>query len=155
MPRLLLCASALSLLCLSACKTNRPKDDETILVDPNLQDPPDESSSSQAATETPVQSPILSEPLQPVRGGLRVLPPYRGPDPCQMALAGESPVAKACSEGGRRKAIEMMTLFVKRAKAEGIIFVCADCHADEDDFSKLTSRAEAEFRKLLFLARPE
>ena len=72
-----------------------------------------------------------------------------------MALTGESPVAKACSEGGVRKAIDLMQLFVKRARAQGILFECIDCHADEDDRSKLTPQAEANFRKLLFLARPE
>jgi hypothetical protein len=71
-----------------------------------------------------------------------------------MALTGDSPVAKACSDGGLREAINLMQTFVKRAKASGIFFECIDCHADEDDRSKLTPQADAEFRKLLFLARP-
>jgi nitrate/TMAO reductase-like tetraheme cytochrome c subunit len=71
-----------------------------------------------------------------------------------MALMGDSPVAKACSESGVRGAMELMQTFVKRAKAEGITFVCTDCHVDEDDYSKLTAIADREFRKLLFLARP-
>jgi hypothetical protein len=71
-----------------------------------------------------------------------------------MALTGDSPVAKACSVGGLRGAMELMQTFVARAKTEGIIFVCTDCHADEDDYSKLNPQADAEFRKLLFLARP-
>jgi hypothetical protein len=72
-----------------------------------------------------------------------------------MALRGESPVAKACSQGGLKKANDLMNLFVKRAAAEGIKFLCLDCHPDEDDFSKLAPSADLEFRKLLFLARPE
>jgi hypothetical protein len=71
-----------------------------------------------------------------------------------MALTGTSPVAKACSQGGSKKAMEMMLTFVKRARAEGIVFQCADCHPDEDDFSVLAPDADTEFRKLLFLARP-
>ena len=98
---------------------------------------------------------VLSEPLAPVRGGQRVLPAYHGAEPCQMALLGESPVAKACSEHGLRGAMELMQRFVKRAKAEGFTFVCTDCHADEDDYMNLKPQADAEFRKLLFLARPE
>ena len=98
---------------------------------------------------------VLNEPLAPVRGGQRVLPAYHGADPCQMALLGESPVAKACSDGGKKGAIMMMQTFVKRARENGIVFECVDCHPVEDDFSKLSSEADMEFRKLLFLARPE
>ena len=97
---------------------------------------------------------MLAEPLIPVRGGAKALPPYRGPYPCRMALTGESPVAKACSEGGERQAMDLMQSFVKRARAEGFKFVCGDCHIDEDDRTKLAPQADAEFRKLLFLARP-
>ena len=42
------------------------------------------------------------------RGSTRVFPPYLGPNPCQMALLGESPVAQACSSGGKRGAIELI-----------------------------------------------
>jgi hypothetical protein len=107
------------------------------------------------AEDPPLAPSAFSEPLAPVRGGDRVLPPYRGPEPCQMALTGDSPVARACSDGGLRGAMELMQTFVKRAKAEGITFVCTDCHVEEDDYSRLTPNADAEFRKLLFLARPE
>jgi hypothetical protein len=48
-----------------------------------------------------------------------------------------------------------MQTFVRRAKAEGIAFTCTDCHADEDDYTILRPEADAEFRKLLFLARPD
>lgn len=98
---------------------------------------------------------VLNERLLPVRGGQRVLPPYRGPNPCQMALLGESPVAKACSERGLRGALDLMQLFVRRAGEQGIKFECQDCHPVEDEYSKLAPQADLEFRKLLFLARPE
>ena len=72
-----------------------------------------------------------------------------------MALLGDSPVAQACSAGGKRRAIELMQTIVRRANAEGFEFECADCHADEDDYAHLRPQADVEFRKLLFLARPE
>jgi hypothetical protein len=140
---------------LATCVTSRPKDDTPVVVDTN---PPPSSEPSAAPVEIielPPPLPIINEPLPPVRGGARVLPPYRGPEPCKMALAGQSPVAKACSAGGIRKAIELMQSFVRRARAEGFVFECADCHPDEDDHSKLAPQAEQEFRKLLFLARPD
>jgi hypothetical protein len=145
-----------TMLGLAACKTARPEDPETILTDsnPSPTEAPPPASEPVELPPPPPRSALLSEPLHPVRGGAKVLPTYSGPDPCKMALMGDSPVAKACSEGGVRQAIDLMQLFVKRAKAQGLIFECFDCHADEDDRSKLTPRAEAEFRKLLFLARP-
>jgi hypothetical protein len=122
-----------------------------ILVDPN---PPEPGADGAGAPPVPPTS-VFAEPIAPVRGGKRVLPPYRGPEPCKMALTGDSPVAQACSDGGLRRAMELMQTFVKRAKAEGITFVCTDCHVEEDDYSRLTPIADGEFRKLLFLARPE
>jgi hypothetical protein len=102
----------------------------------------------------PAQPIVLSERLEPVRGGDQMLPPYHGPNPCKMALTGHSPVAKACSDGGTQKALQMMQTFIRRSKAQGIIFQCIDCHPDDDDYSKLAPGADDEFRKLLFLARP-
>ena len=93
-----------------------------------------------AGVSSPAGRGVLNEPLA---------------DPCQMALLGESPVAKACSDGGKKGAIMMMQTFVRRARENGIAFECVDCHPVEDDFSKLSSEADLEFRKLLFLARPE
>jgi hypothetical protein len=144
-------------LMLGGCMATQPKEEAIIAVDPN---PP--ASSYPAVVppagerQTPAEAPsVFNERLTPVRGGERVLPAYRGKDPCKMALRGESPVAKACSQGGLKKANDLMNSFVKRAAAEGFKFVCLDCHPDEDDFSKLAPNADLEFRKLLFLARPE
>jgi hypothetical protein len=148
---------------LGACKTPRQKDDTIVLVEPSAPEPvveaPATASASLGAPEPEpepqrVTTPF-SEPLPPVRGGARVLPPYRGPDPCKMALLGESPVARVCSKRGVRGAVELMQSFVRRAKAEGITFTCTDCHVDEDDYMNLRPEADAEFRKLLFLARPD
>jgi hypothetical protein len=149
----LLCLTA---LLSSSCKTGQPKDDSVILIGATPppavaeNDPPPPHIEPARA-----QPSLLEEPLQPVRGGSRALPPYRGPEPCRMALTGDSPVARACSQGGQRRALDLMQKFVRRAGAEGFVFVCTDCHADEDDYTRLKPQADAEFRKLLFLARPE
>jgi hypothetical protein len=146
----------MSLLALAGCKTALPKEEpETVFVPTPSPAPARTEVPAASNVEVTAQSNIFMEPVQPVRGGARVLPPYLGPDPCQMALRGESPVAKACSTGGKRAAIELMQTFVSRAKAEGIEFECVDCHADEDDYTHLKPQADVEFRKLLFLARPE
>jgi hypothetical protein len=143
-------------LCVSivACKTTRPKDETVVLVDSTPAAVVEESA-PEGAAEAPPGPSAFSEVLTPVRGGARVLPPYRGAEPCQMALLGDSPVAKACSERGLRGALELMQTFVRRAKHEGFNFQCVDCHADEDDYMHLRPQADVEFRKLLFLARPE
>lgn len=147
-------------LCATACGTARQKDDTVMVVvdtspPPVVEgDAPRENDEPQVDASAPSPEPA-AETLPPVRGGARVLPPYRGPEPCRMALLGESPVAQACSARGVRGALDLMQAFVKRAKAEGIVFACVDCHVDEDDYTNLRPRADAEFRKLLFLARPE
>jgi hypothetical protein len=142
-----------SLLLASACATSSPREETTTAGEASAQPSGGASTATQPEASTQPAS-IVTEPLEPVRGGARVLPPYKGPEPCRMALLGTSPVAKACSEGGQRRAVELMSLFVKRARAEGIVFECTDCHASEDDLSQLKPHAELEFRKLLFLARP-
>lgn len=143
---------------LLACKTARPEEAPTILVEPNLPPPASAAPPPPLAPEPEgllAKHPRLrSEQITPVRGGARVLPPYRGPEPCQMALTGDSPVARACSEGGQRKAIDLMQDFVRRAKAQNIFFQCGDCHVDEDDYMKLSPRADTQFRELLFVVRP-
>src|SRR5579862_858022 len=147
----------LSFLAIGGCKTTLPKEEPETLVVPAMSPAP-----APATTEVPVassvevatQPDILMEPLQPVRGGARVFPPYLGTNPCQMALMGESPVAEACSSGGKRAAVELMQTLVRRANAEGFEFDCVDCHGDADDYVHLNPQADLEFRKLLFLARP-
>ena len=59
-------------------------------------------------------------------------------------------MAKACSDGGQRKAIEMMQTFVKRAAAEGFVFDCEDCHPEEPkgNYFKLAPEADARGEQL-------
>jgi hypothetical protein len=146
----------MSLLALGGCKATLSEAEPAVVVAPAPSPSPVQTKVPAASSIEVTDRPnILLEPLDPVRGGARVLPPYLGPDPCQMALEGESPVAQACSVAGKRGAIDLMQTFVKRAKAEGLEFQCVDCHADEDDYTHLKPEADVEFRKLLFLARPE
>jgi hypothetical protein len=149
----------ISVLVFGGCKTTLPKEEpETAVVQASSPAPAPAGAEGPAASRVEVgaQRDIPMEPLQPVRGGAWVLPPYLGPNPCQTALMGESPVARACSVGGKRAAIELMQTFVRRANTEGFKFDCVDCHADEDDdYTHLKPQADVEFRKFLFLARPE
>jgi hypothetical protein len=136
-----------------ACSTAHPRE-ESVMLEP-MPAPTETSPAAALAPPPPAAGGLLNEALQPVRGGQRVLPPYRGPQPCQMALLGESPVAKACSDAGVRGAVDLMQRFVRRAREQGIMFECTDCHPVEDEYSKLAPQADLEFRKLLFLARPD
>jgi hypothetical protein len=146
----------LSVLALGGCKATFPKEEpETLVVQAMSPAPATTEVSVASSVDVAGQPDILMEPLQPVRGGARVFPPYLGPTPCQMALMGESPVAEACSSGGKRAAVELMQTLVKRANAVGFEFDCVDCHVDADDYVHLKPQADLEFRKLLFLARPE
>jgi hypothetical protein len=157
------CATALALLAVVGCKTAGSDAQPPIFSEPSLvpveePSPPPPAGARAVPLALPLPPPPppapLADELKPIRGGAKALPPYLGPDPCHMALTGDSPVAKACSEGGERRAMDLMQLFVKRAQAEGFKFKCATCHVDEDDRSRLAPNADAEFRKLLFLARP-
>ncbi|HEY2902008.1 MAG TPA: hypothetical protein VGL59_15615 [Polyangia bacterium] len=150
---------------LGSCVTAEPKNEVVVVAvdtapapEPVREiDAPAASGRAETLPPPPVvtpAAPILAETLQPVRGGARALPAYHGARPCKMALTGSSPVAKACSDGGIKKALDLMQLFVKRAKKEGFVFQCADCHPDEDDLSVLAPDADSRFRELLFLARP-
>ncbi len=164
-------------LALAGCKTGGSEAPPPILSGSSLAAPGDETTPANSVSAPPIFAaapppvplpaqaprpailpppplPMLDESLKPVRGGERVLPRYRGPAPCRMALTGDSPVARACSEGGEQRALDLMSLFVKRARAEGFNFTCGDCHLDEDDRTRLSPTADADFRKLLFLARP-
>jgi hypothetical protein len=67
---------------------------------------------------------------------------------CRIAK-GESPVAKACVEGGLMKAKQTMRAMIKEARAAGARFECDDCHSDDSAYDKLTPEARDKFAKLL------
>jgi hypothetical protein len=74
--------------------------------------------------------------------------PYKGPDPCTLAT-GDSPVAKACREGGIKSAKTKMKELLREGRAAGVKHDCDHCHIDDADYSKLVQGAEEKFKKLI------
>lgn len=68
--------------------------------------------------------------------------------PCLIAR-GDSPVARACADGGVAKAKQTMRSMMKAARDAGTRFVCDDCHADTERFEQLTPQAKSKFARLL------
>lgn len=97
--------------------------------------------------------PVVSPAAVSARSAPRTWPPYLGRNPCRLALKGESPVARACSEGGLKKADGVMQEMVRRARGQGVLFDCENCHQDDRDWTRLTADAELNFLKLMFLSR--
>jgi hypothetical protein len=71
--------------------------------------------------------------------------------PCTIAIKGQSPVAKACAEGGIPRAKLAMKDLATRARAAGTKFQCDDCHKDDIKY-ELTAAAPDNFKKLLAAA---
>jgi hypothetical protein len=71
-----------------------------------------------------------------------------GDGKCKRAK-GDSPVAKACAEGGIRKAKLVMKDMVKQGKAAGVKTECDDCHKDDANYDVLNEDGQALFEKLL------
>ncbi len=67
---------------------------------------------------------------------------------CTVATEGESPMAKACREGGRDAAKKKMKELVGRANKNGGDFKCGRCHEDTKSF-KLKDNAPDDLKKLL------
>jgi hypothetical protein len=74
--------------------------------------------------------------------------------PCTIATKGDSPVARACADGGITLARRTMRELRKRARATGLNFQCEDCHKNEAGY-ELTAQARESFRKLLAAAETE
>lgn len=70
-------------------------------------------------------------------------------DKCTIAVKGDSPVVKACAQGGVKEAKAAMRELVKTAKANGAKFQCDGCHKDTDAKFELTADARDSFKKLL------
>jgi hypothetical protein len=68
--------------------------------------------------------------------------------PCTIATKGDSPVAKACREGGLFKAKTAMKAMAAKARKAGTKFQCDDCHKDDQKYD-LTADARDKFKKLL------
>jgi hypothetical protein len=67
---------------------------------------------------------------------------------CTIATKGDSPVAKACAEGGVKAAKTTMKELVRTAKNNGAKFNCDDCHKNDTTF-ELQKDAPDKFKKLL------
>jgi hypothetical protein len=67
---------------------------------------------------------------------------------CTIATKGDSPVARACAEGGFKAAKTTMKELVKTAKGNGVKFDCDDCHKNDTTF-ELQKDARDKFKKLL------
>jgi hypothetical protein len=68
--------------------------------------------------------------------------------PCTIATKGDSPVAKACADGGIPKAKAAMKAMATKARKGGTKFQCDDCHKDDVKYD-LTADARDKFKKLL------
>lgn len=68
---------------------------------------------------------------------------------CRLAIKGDSPVARACAEGGVVKAKHTMRAMIKEGRAQGVRFQCDDCHSDDTAYEKLTPEAKDRFARLL------
>jgi hypothetical protein len=67
---------------------------------------------------------------------------------CRLAVAGHSPVARACGSGGTAAARRVMRGLVESARARGVRFECRDCHRNEIDF-QLDDDARERFASML------
>jgi hypothetical protein len=110
-----------------------------------------------AVTGPPASTPPLpmAEPpaTPPAPAGAGDAPGYGGPDPCRLAIKGDSPVAKACREGGIKSAKVVMKDLIKNARAAGVKYQCDDCHANDSDYTQLSKGAQDKFAKLLAVNR--
>jgi hypothetical protein len=70
-------------------------------------------------------------------------------DKCTIAVKGDSDVAKACKDGGIKRAKATMKAMQKLGKEKGLKFECDDCHKDESAGNwTLNKDAEEKFKKL-------
>jgi hypothetical protein len=67
---------------------------------------------------------------------------------CTIAVKGDSPVAKACQEGGIDAAKKVMKSLRNEARDKGMKVDCDTCHRNEDNWA-LTDQARDQFRKML------
>jgi hypothetical protein len=76
-------------------------------------------------------------------------PPADGSEPCRRALGGDSPVSRACRQGGIAAAKATMKELVKEGRSAGLKLACDDCHLDTTDFTRLNAEAPERLRNLL------
>lgn len=87
-------------------------------------------------------------------GFAAVQPAFAGDGPCKLATKGDSPVAKACQEGGVSKARGLMKKMVTQANKSGMNVKCETCHDHFDArYDLLTKDGRAQFDKMLVAAK--
>lgn len=70
---------------------------------------------------------------------------------CRIAVGGDSPVVKACENGGVAAAKKAMKKMLANGKTRGDkMFTCEGCHRDLDSYA-LVEGAREKFGKLLAL----
>lgn len=118
------------------------------------------------------QTPAIGNPPAPAPAPLPPVPPvtatttpatptaapaagagYVGPDPCVLATKGDSPIAKACREGGIKAAKQAMKELTKAGRAAGVKYQCDDCHTNDADYAQLGKGAEEKFARLVAASR--
>jgi hypothetical protein len=101
---------------------------------------------SSGSTTTPGSTPVI-EPPSP--SGPPSSAATDGPEPCRRATRGDSPVARACREGGVASAKTTMKDLVRQGRSAGVKVACDDCHIDGADFARLSPDAPDKLRNLL------
>jgi hypothetical protein len=134
---LLTSSLSLSLLLAASCASNPP---------------PPVASATLASTVVPpektdVQQAALAKAPAPIEGVVQAS--YTGPNPCKVGGRGDSPVDRACNEGGVKAAKLAMRDLVKKGKAQGVKFQCDDCHTNTEDMSQLGDSAKEKFKQLV------
>jgi hypothetical protein len=104
----------------------------------------------QAAPQAPGPAPAPT-PVEASSAGSSSPSSRWGEDPqeCRRAIKGDSPVARACRQGGVRSAKATMKELVKQGQVAGMRLACDDCHLDGVDFAQLSPDAPERFRSLL------
>jgi hypothetical protein len=74
-----------------------------------------------------------------------------GFEPCKRAVGGDSPIARACREGGVRGAKATMKELITEGRTTGLRYGCDDCHLDGTDFSRISPEAPDKLKNLLAL----
>jgi hypothetical protein len=70
---------------------------------------------------------------------------HAGGDACTATTFKYPAVAKACKDGGRKAAKDLMKTVVKKAKGDGKDWKCTSCHEDTKAF-KLKDNAVADMK---------
>jgi hypothetical protein len=139
----------------AACAVSSSPNAEAVSAGPVAPAPPIASERSPSAgVPTPQAPAAVTGPAATVPTPIPAAVPspvggYSGADPCQLATKGDSPVAKACREGGIKSAKAAMKELVKGGRAAGVRYQCDDCHLNDADYAQLTKGAEDKFAKLL------